>query len=127
MILIYVIVAVWLAVWLAPRIGRWLLHRGMRRMQNNMYRQMGLDPREVERQQREARRAQKQAERRAQSRQARQRRGRIIPAEYGDEVQYQVLNITGTEIWLTHTADSPVYRTYRTETQISEAKYTIIS
>lgn len=121
MILLYVIVVVWLVVWLAPIVGRWAVRRGMRQMERNMYRNFGIDPEQMERQRR-----QRGKRARGTAAPPPRRRRRIIPEGYGEYVRFQTMSVTGTEVWLTATADSPVFRIYRAETQVSDAEYTIV-
>lgn len=49
-------------------------------------------------------------------------RGRIIPPEYGEDVEYDVVEVTGTETFVS----IEDVLSGRGETQISDAEYTVI-
>lgn len=134
MIIVYVIITVWLLAWLLPKLLRWLLKRGAQKMQRRMFEQMGIDPSVFEQamnaEQRQAASASGFAGRGFGGRQRRKssrRRftGRIIPPDYAETVSFVELTLTGTEVWLDPTG-SPVFTEYRSETQISDAKWTLI-
>jgi len=115
----------WLLWFSGPYIRRWLMRRGMRYMQDRMYRNMGIDPEAIRSQQQQSQ-GQDYARHSGRRRRRTARRGKIIPADYGVTVDFLQLNTDGTERWLQDTALSPVYKEYRNETQITDAQYTLI-
>lgn len=135
MIIVYVIITVWLLAWLLPKLLRWLLKRGAQKMQRRMFEQMGIDPSAFEqamnREQQQTTSSTsgfggrgfggKQRRRRPRSRFT----GRIIPPDYAETVSFVELTLSGNELWL-DPAGSPVFTEYRSETQISDAKWTLI-
>lgn len=129
---ITIVLIIWALWFFWPAISRWLMRRGVEHLQNQAFRNMGIDPDEVKRQQRAARQEQKRRESSGgwsgqRQRTTRTGRRKIIPTGVGEYVDFEVLTLTGTEIWLTATADSPVFRTYRSETQITDIQYKIIN
>lgn len=125
-IAVILVLLFWLLWFSGPYIRRWLMRRGVRYMQDRMYRNMGIDPETMraQQQQSESQGYTRHTGRRGRKRTA--RHGKIIPADYGVTVDFVQLNTDGTERWLQDTALSPVYKEYRNETQITDAKYTLI-
>lgn len=132
MIIIYIILAVWLMAWLLPKIAGWLLRSGARKMQRRMFEQMGINPDLYD----EAVKASREEKPHGQQYTAssgfgRRRRHaysghkRIIPPEYAETVSFVEMAATSTEPWSDH-AGSPVFREYRDETQITDAKWTLV-
>lgn len=122
-VLILLIWALWFA---APYIRRWLLKRSVNYMQDRMYRSMGIDPEAVRQTQKEQEKAERQYSRRQRSSRGYYGYGKIIPADYGEAVNFTTHTVTGSEKWLTDTDKSPVYTVYTKETQVTDVKYTII-
>ena len=124
MILAVIIVLLFWSLWfLGPYIRRWLMRRSMRYMQDRMFRSMGIDPAQ-------ARNNHEQTQKRTRhtSRNTRYRHTahKIIPTDYGVNVEFVQMELDGTERWLQDTALSPVYKEYRNETQMTDVQYTII-
>lgn len=128
-IAVLIVLLLWALWFFGPQIRRWLMRRSINYMQDKMYQSMGIDPDAVKQ-------ARKQAEREEATRNTRhQQRGRgyrnghsgkVIPADYGEYVDFEVLTMTGKEVWLQNTQASPVFNAYVKESQITDVKYVII-
>ncbi|MCM1320122.1 MAG: hypothetical protein NC217_07030 [Muribaculaceae bacterium] len=124
---IVIVLLIWLLWLLSPYIRRWAARRTANYVQDQIYRSMGIDPKQM-------RQEARGAETKTRSRQGRTRtrrpytgsRGRIIPRDYGEVVPFEVLKVTGTEKWLQDTDKSPVVHTYQNEVQITDAMYTVV-
>lgn len=131
MIIVYIIITVWLSAWLLPKLLRWLLKRGTQKMQRRIFERMGIDPsvfgQAMRQESQDAAHSYGDYGNTQHHRRRARRRftGRIIPPEYAETVSFAEQAITGNEVWL-DTAGSPVFTEYRCETQISDAKWTLI-
>lgn len=132
MIIVYIILIAWLLWLVLPVVSRWLMRRAARSMQRKFYEQMGIDPGIFEGSQGGKRKTNAwETGHRESARGGRRsyrtygfRRTKTIPEEYGEYITFTVLELTGDEPWLTCTSESPVFKTYVSETQISDAKWT---
>lgn len=124
---IVIILLIWALWFFGPLIRRWVFRRSVKYMQDRMYRSMGIDPSQMRDRGSNAgesgygRRGARN--RRKQSRSA----GKIIPADYGESVSFEIFSVTGKEKWLIDTEKSPVFVEYRSEIQISDVQYVIIT
>lgn len=99
----------------------------MNYMQDKMYQSMGIDPETVKRARKEAAKEAAQANHRQRQRGRRMGTpGKIIPREYGEYIDFEVLLITGAETWLQDTQASPAFTSYNSEQQITDVKFTVI-
>ncbi len=123
---IILILLIWALWFFGPAIRRWLMRRSINYVQDRMFRNMGIDPAQARAQQSEQ--TSGSARKRSRSRQgwhsAQSRK--IIPADYGEPVNFEILAITGSEKWLIDTDKSPVFVEYRKEIQITDVQYVII-
>lgn len=124
MILVWIILIAW-GLWLAiPYITKWAVRRVQKKMQDRVFRSMGLNPDDFRENQHPGNRRQKKTNR-SSANERRQANAsgkphKIIPEGYGEYVKFTVLTITGTEPWL-DTSASPIYVKY-TETQITDVR-----
>lgn len=136
---IVIVLLIWLLWILSPYIRRWAARRTANYVQDQIYRSMGIDPKQMRQESQGNRQRRKNDEQTDSARNTRRNSrnsyrsaasasfGKIIPREYGETITFEVLQVVGTEKWLTDTDKSPVTHTYRNETQITDVKYTIIS
>ncbi|MBD5230606.1 MAG: hypothetical protein HDS66_00335 [Bacteroidales bacterium] len=121
MILVWILLIAWGLWLLAPRIGKWAMRRMQRKMQDQMFRSMGLNPDDFREKtysdKKQSDKARSEQRRRASKRASR----KIIPEGYGEYVQFTVLTLTGTEPWL-DTSASPIYVHYK-ETQVTDIRW----
>lgn len=122
MILIWILLIAW-GIWLLlPHITKWLMRFLGRRMQRQMFKNMGIDPAAFDRQTRggsSTRRDRDQEHTRTTRRRA--RHSKIIPAGYGEYISFTELTLSGNEAWLDGSA-SPVFVEYN-ERQVTDIRW----
>lgn len=89
---------------------------------------MGIDPEAVKRAEKEARKGSSYSQTRQHRRRNRHthRTKKIIPPEYGEYIDFEVLSISGNESWLQDSKASPVFMSYNSEKQITDVKFIVL-